>query len=99
MIVSHRQYLHLHMSNVGGSEFLLTVIYASNKREEWKQVWEGPINFSASTGGIPWIALGDSMKAPAFRRVWDKVFMLMDAPLNFYMPQKLLTLGTPISRW
>ena len=30
VIRSHRQLIHLHMSNVGGLSFFLTVVYASN---------------------------------------------------------------------
>jgi len=44
------------MANVGGLEFLLTVVYASNK--ERKQPWEGLISASELIGNLPWVALG-----------------------------------------
>lgn len=59
VLVSHSQYIRLQMSNECGLNFVLTVIYASNKMEDRKQVWEGLVEISNTSTNLSWIALGD----------------------------------------
>lgn len=48
------------MTNEGGLCFLLTIIYASNNREERKLLWEeGLMSITHNTNNVPLVALGD----------------------------------------
>lgn len=59
VLVSHGQFSHLQLSNEGGLCFLLTIVYAANKREEKKSLWDGLISISDNPNNLPWVALGD----------------------------------------
>lgn len=61
------------LTNKGGLEFLATIFYLSNSREEIKIVWKALKDISISANGLFWIVIGvfDEIRAPEDRRDQD----------------------------
>lgn len=47
------------MTNLGGLELLLTVIYAENSREDRKMAWKDLVDIISTATDVGWIALGN----------------------------------------
>ncbi|GMI83892.1 hypothetical protein HRI_002058500 [Hibiscus trionum] len=58
MVSSSAQFIMCLVSN-GVVEFYLSVIYASNSREERRKLWRDLVCFKGCVDGLPWVLVGD----------------------------------------
>lgn len=73
------------MINLGGLEILVTVVYASNSREDRKEVWKTLVDLANSSNDIKWRALGDFKEVRSPENRMGKISYSHGGPSEFIL--------------